>query len=251
MPVLGLYCERDTLAKEIENTILMLAARCQAAERKDGISDRADYELRRLPLLPGEAGAQTMAAPELLSALLLSCKAAGKAFNAAEKLWEEQPELPVIFIAEKAEEVFAALAHPFFHVVRAYALEQDLQAALRKIERSRPPAPKWQTFQGKNGLIRVKQKDILYLESERHEIRVHGKKEIFITSETLTQCEEKLKKAGFVRIHKSYLVNLYHVERMEKESLLLEGGERLFISRYRYPEVKTRFETYIRRLDFI
>lgn len=248
MPVLGLYCEREALAEEIGNTILMLAARCRTAERKDGMSYRADYELYRLPLLPGEAGAETGGAPEMLSALLLSCEAAGTAFEAAERLWEQ---LPVIFIAEKAEEVFAALAHPFFHVVRAYALEQDLQAALRKIEKSRPPAPKWQTFQGRNGLIRVKQKDILYLESERHEIRVHGKKEIFITSETLTQCEEKLKKAGFVRIHKSYLVNLYHVERMEKDSLLLEGGERLFISRYRYPEVKSRFETYIRRLDFI
>lgn len=248
MPVYGLYCEHNMLAAEIENTVQMLWAGKQTPDRESGAMYREDYGLCRLSSPSGKSMA---AVNGPLSGLFLSCESSKAAFDAAEKLWEEQPELPVIFIAGQAEEVFAALSHPFFHVVRAYALEQDLGAALRKLERSRTKVQRWQTFQGKTGMARVRQREILYLESERHEIRVHCKKETFITPETLTQCEEKLKGAGFVRIHKSYLVNLYHVERLEKESLLLDSGERLFISRYRYPEVKGRFENYIRRLDFI
>lgn len=183
--------------------------------------------------------------------LLLSDSTAQESFDHAEKIWAEQPRLFIIYVAREPEEVFAALAYPFFHVIRGYALEQDLRAAIRKMERTRPPGPQWQSFLCRNGLVRVKQKDILYLESDRHEIRIHCIDEILITTETLAQCEKKLGQSGIVRIHKSFLVNLYHVMRLEKECLTLDNGERIYISRYRYPEVKRKFEDYIRHLEFL
>ena len=110
---------------------------------------------------------------------------------------------------------------------------------------------RWQAFSTKNGMIRVKQKDILYIESDRHEILLHCAQEEILIGETLTWCEETLKGDGFVRIHKSFLANLYHVLRLEKDSLTLDTGRRLYISRYRYPEVRRQFEQYIRHLDFL
>lgn len=253
MPVLGLYCSRKSLAKEIENTVLALWARRRIKKADGEWTDTAEDVLRRLDSLT-ELTEKRSAAPgekEPVSWLILSCGTARETFETAEQLWEEQPSLPVIFIAQQAEEVFEALPYPFFHVVRAYALEQDLQAVLCKMERSRPRRPLLRIFQCKSGAVRVYQKAILYLESDRHEIRVHCETEVFSTSETLGQWEETLKAEGFIRIHKSFLVNLYHVGKLEKDNLLLDNGERLFISRYRYPEVKARFESYMRHLGFL
>ena len=56
---------------------------------------------------------------------------------------------------------------------------------------------------------------------------------------------------GFVRTDRSFLVNMYHIRCLERENLLLGNGERLYVSRRRYPEVKLAFENYIRHLDFI
>lgn len=239
MTVIGLCIADKTLSAETEHMIeLLLAGNAQKKESGDAES-WLDFTV------------QNPADLKTVSYLVLAGTADRESFAHAEEIWAEQPQLPIIFVAQEPEAVFAALPYPFFHVVRGYALEQDLGAAIRKMERVRPPVPRWCSFSCKNGLMRVKQKDILYLESDRHEIRIHCVREVLITSETLAQCEKKLEGAGFVRIHKSFLVNFFHVERLGKECLTLDSGEQIYISRYRYAEVKLQFEDYIRRLDFL
>lgn len=242
MTVIGLRIADEGLARETGRIIELLLAENERKKECGGVDERlssAGFEV------------QNPAKLQETSFLVLSEKTAQESFVCAEALWEERPWLSVIFIAQEPEAVFAALPYPFFHVVRGYALEQDLGATVRKMERVRPPAQRWCTFLCKGGLVRVKQKDILYLESDRHEIKIHCVQECLTTAETLGQCEKKLEGAGFVRLHKSFLVNFYHVARLEKDCAVLDGGERIYISRYRYPEVKLQFENYIRRLDFL
>ena len=197
---------------------------------------------------------------EKLDALILYTSESDGAFLTAERIWEQRKELPVIFVANSPEEVFAALSYPFFHVVRGYALEQDLEAALCKLNRIRRTVGAGvRSFvcrsvvggkQETEAAVRVSLRDILYIESRRHEIWVHCRTEVFITDQTLSYWEEELKKSGFIRVHKSFLVNLYHVRRLGRESVGLDSGDELLVSRYRYPEVKIRFEDYLRRAEF-
>lgn len=258
MPVIGFYCQDKKMAQEAEDAIRLLLAKRAAGSGEFASAESAgtDYEIRRLfspEEPPDESSGHSlrMLPDEPLSFLLLGCKTIKETVSVAEKLWIKRPSLSVICVISCAQDVFEALTHPFFHVVRGYALEQDLSAALQKMDRIRPFVPQLQFFQCRNGMAQVKRRDILYLESDRHEIKVHCTGKIFITVETLAQCEEKLKGKDFARIHKSFLVNFYHVSRMERESLVLDDGKRLYISRYRYPEVKRQFENYIRRLDFL
>lgn len=242
MPEIGVYCSQQELQKEIEKMLEQLLNRFWP-----------DYRLRRLPFdrqQPRRAEALSEACREL-ACLVFSSITREDTFALAETLWQQQPSLPVIFVAERMEDVFAALSYPFFHTVRAFALETDLQAAIRKLERLRPRLPAGHSFQCGTQIVRFFRKEILYLESDRHEIRIHLTKGMAETTEPLGQCEEKLKGAGFVRIHKSFLVNMYHIARLERDSLLMSNGERLYISRYRYGEVKLQFENYIRHLDFM
>ena len=245
MYLVGLYCENGDLLHEIKTVFNIV--RLKVSEN----GTRADYQLKNLAFLTEDWTLLW----ERMPFLILACGTADRTFAAAGALWENNPGLSIICVVQNPEEVFAALPYPFFHVVREFSMEQDLGAVLRKIERAGSLLPRWCTFQGKSELVRVRVKEILYLESDRHEIRVFMQKDMketsFLTVEILAQCEEKLRDFGFARIHKSYLVNLYHVAKLEKERLTLDCGRQLYISRHRYPEVKLQFEGYIRHLGFL
>ena len=244
MPRIGILCDRDEGKKEIRYSIEILAARegidCSVCcmDMGTGSGSKAEYEE-----LACRIGG--------LSCVVLCHRSRDTAFVWAERLWEQEPSLPVVYVAYRTEDIFAALGMPFFHTVRYFELEQDLRAALRKLGRIKVSAPGRIGFTRNGQLMLIPFREILYLESEHHEIRLHLEKEVLLVKETLAQCEEKLRGRGFVRTDRSFLVNMYHIRCLERENVLLDTGERLYVSRRRYPEVKLAFENYIRHLDFI
>ncbi|MCC0650303.1 LytTR family DNA-binding domain-containing protein, partial [Clostridioides sp. ZZV15-6598] len=58
---------------------------------------------------------------------------------------------------------------------------------------------------------------------------------------SLGKIEKDLKLDKFVRCHKSFIVNLSYVENIKPNIAILESGEEVPISRYRYKEVKEKF----------
>ncbi len=54
------------------------------------------------------------------SCVILSWKCRQEAFAWAEKAWGQDPGLLLLYVANSAEDIFAALQMPFFHTVRAF-----------------------------------------------------------------------------------------------------------------------------------
>lgn len=242
MPEIGILCSQSEEERTIMRTVELLALR-----------EGSDYSVRVVQEDKREEWKE-------LFCVILSWEERRRAFELAEMLWEEVPGLLIIYVARGTEDIFAALGMPFFHTARSYDLEQDLRAAFRKLGRLKIPLREKLGFTFSGRMLLVPRRDILYLESEHHDIHLHVLKaygtdfcgkEVLPVAETLSQCEGKLRGMGFARIHKSFLVNMYHIRCLEKETLLLDNGERLYISRRRYPEVKLQFENYIRHLDFL
>ena len=89
---------------------------------------------------------------------------------------------------------------------------------------------------------RVKLRDVLYLESrgrllclhtqapDRGETSFYGKME---------EEERRLAESGFVRVHKSYLVNMAHIRRLNYAEVLLDDGTALPVSQRKYPTIRT------------
>ena len=61
----------------------------------------------------------------------------------------------------------------------------------------------------------------------------------------LDEIEEELKGMGFVRIHKSFLVNLRYVDKISSYVLYLSNGRELSVPKARYPAVKKQYMQYI------
>ena len=64
-------------------------------------------------------------------------------------------------------------------------------------------------------LHQLKPAEILYIKSDKDYVCFHTTTRKFMFIDSLKSWEEKLSDVGFARIHKSYLVNLEHVERVE------------------------------------
>lgn len=79
--------------------------------------------------------------------------------------------------------------------------------------------------------------DILYAETYGRKVNVYTKQKVYDTHISLGEIEKKLNKEQFFRCHRGYLVNLQHIEGIEKEHLTIDGNQ-IPISRFKVKELK-------------
>jgi len=75
-----------------------------------------------------------------------------------------------------------------------------------------------------NRVVRVKIADILYVEGLKSYVAFHLRKEKILSLMTMKEVETKLKPYQFLRIHKSYIINLQHINYIEKGMVLLSDA---------------------------
>lgn len=95
-------------------------------------------------------------------------------------------------------------------------------------------------FGAQMGMIAYKK--VLYISSWEHTLS------IFCTDGTVQKCKGKLNDFAmwvrgntFMRCHQSFIVNMYHVEKMDGAELMV-AGERIPVSRRYHAEVKRRYQ---------
>ncbi|HKK10897.1 MAG TPA: LytTR family transcriptional regulator DNA-binding domain-containing protein [Bacteroidales bacterium] len=78
--------------------------------------------------------------------------------------------------------------------------------------------------------------EIYYLEATGDYVAIHTKGERYLKLQTMKYFEEQLEKTSFVRVHRSYIVNLDFIQRMEpytKDSwvVIMQNEARVYVSR--------------------
>lgn len=73
--------------------------------------------------------------------------------------------------------------------------------------------------------------DVYYLEAEGNYTYLHTKNESILINENLKQWQYRVEQMPLVRIHKSYLINMLHAQRWERNKVKLTNGEELVIGR--------------------
>jgi two-component system LytT family response regulator len=85
--------------------------------------------------------------------------------------------------------------------------------------------------------------DILYLDAADDYVKIHTKEGAFLKNKTMSYFEETLDRSLFVRCHRSYIINIQEVTRIdqnEKDShiALLKSGIKIPVSRNGYTKLK-------------
>jgi len=122
-------------------------------------------------------------------------------------------------------------------------IKDNYKAVLRNLADmlDKPGSVRKITLPGINGYGILDADDILFLTGEDNYTSFHFlKQKDMMVAKTLKEYETMLEQFGFMRIHKSTIVNLLHVKKVLKNedmAVLMSNGTRLEVSRRRMPEL--------------
>lgn len=127
-------------------------------------------------------------------------------------------------------------------VKREYLMEM-LEKAKRQI---RDAHPKMVTVSFQNMISKVDEKDILYVESDRHLIKIVTEDKTLVSYEKLSDFKQKLS-PSFVLSHKSFLVNMDKIKNLNSAEIILENDAAIPVSRSKFRECKDLYLEYLKR----
>ena len=152
----------------------------------------------------------------------------------------------VIFISNKEELVFQTFEVQPFRFIRKSELT-DLcpslvDSIIKELKRRSP-----QTFtitESGGDVFSFDARNILYVEAQRKECKIVTARKSTSIKMKFMDLEEVLKRYHFIRIHRSFLVNMDYIFRITKTSVILTNDEELPISRGSSNDLKQVFITY-------
>lgn len=89
-------------------------------------------------------------------------------------------------------------------------------------------------------IIDIPLDQIIYLEVMDHSVSIHAGEQ-YTLGATLTSLENQLEPHGFLRIHKSYLVNMAHIRKFRSRECLLADGTAIAVSEKNYSQQKQKY----------
>lgn len=105
----------------------------------------------------------------------------------------------------------------------------------------------WYIFACEGETVKLNYDDIIYIEARGHYIHIVSTKQNYELKESISQVSKELKRDDFFSIHRSYIINLKHVEKINKADCLMSNGVYVPVSRSNYQGLNKAFIHYYRR----
>lgn len=108
----------------------------------------------------------------------------------------------------------------------------------------RPATETVSTILVENGskLISLELKDVIYIEADKDYTWMHTATKSYLSNYGISQLEQRLAPANFLRVHRSFIVNIGHIKEMHKEGtsaqLITSNNKIINVSRTYMPELK-------------
>ncbi|MBN9380805.1 MAG: response regulator transcription factor [Chitinophagaceae bacterium] len=141
----------------------------------------------------------------------------------------------IILTTSKTDYAFDAFQyHVDDYLKKPFTYKRFLEA-VRKIQDQPPPIPAAITPQpsidmdflfikADDKLIRLKKDDILYMESMRDYVKFITSGKTYITYSTLKSMEEKLAGPSFIKVHRSYIININKIDDIRGNTIYVQGN---------------------------
>jgi len=154
---------------------------------------------------------------------------------------QKQFSVPVIYLTANADEATfnrAKITKPAAFISKPFK-QVDLQRAIelticRMAEKQTGPVSAVENsnnqhfilrdrifIRSRDKMIKIMVPDILYIEADRNYSQVFTRQKEFLLSLTLKAIEEKLPADIFVRIHRSYIINILQVEEVAESHVII------------------------------
>ena len=171
-------------------------------------------------------------------------------FELAELLKSVNPNVVVVFVSNLEHMVFNAFDVGAFYFVRKTCLESDLERALDSYEKKIRTSEKQFYFKTNDATHFIILGDILYFETIGHDVILHAvdQKQYHLKREKdnrIKLINEQLAEDGFIRVHKSYLVNYRYIHLIKHAEVILKNGVSIRINPKKVTEVRKEYQKFL------
>ncbi|MBO4496525.1 MAG: response regulator transcription factor [Clostridiales bacterium] len=178
--------------------------------------------------------------------------------DCAKAITELEPKVKIIFATAHSEYMANAFEiYAFDYLVKPFDMER-IGKTLGKIramsesgtkveEKPEPVHEEKLLIKGKEEINLVDVNDIIMIEKTDGMARIVTREEVFLTSQSLTALEERLDPEKFLRCHKSYIIRLDAIKKLEVYGrwtytvTLKDTTETALMTSEKYDEIKQRF----------
>lgn len=123
------------------------------------------------------------------------------------------------------------------------AFSQILGKAVKKLMQKKEKF--YLSIDVEGGTMRLDANQILFLESQKHNVMIHAESGDYLTQGPLKRFEELLAGKGFSKCHNAYLVNLRFVTGIVQNQVLLGSNQQLTLSRAKKKEFLNSLTDYM------
>lgn len=168
----------------------------------------------------------------------------------ARKIRAENETMQIIFITGFADYMQQGYDVAALHYLMKPVSSEKLAQVLSRAANQLAQRPKVCFIETPDEMLRIHMEELIYIEALAHSTelvlaRKQGSERIRVP-QSISSLEAKLSQ-DVVRCHRSYLVNLMHIERITKTEIHLDTNHKIPLSRRRYQEVNQRFITYYQK----
>ena len=167
--------------------------------------------------------------------------------------WEElqvhDPQTSVIYMSRYVQLYIEEIFEKTFYlggILTKPIKTEYLQKSLERIRlKKENEAGKLMIRCNRRGIL-IPVHEIIYLESQLHKVNIVLENKEYQCNERLAVLENYLDER-FVKIHKSYLVNMNYISEFSGSEMILRTGQRIPISKNRYADTKEKIIEYFKK----
>jgi DNA-binding LytR/AlgR family response regulator len=149
-------------------------------------------------------------------------------------------DLPIIYVTANTDEATfnrAKSTRPYAFIskpIKNIDLQRAIELTISRIaENQKPAVPEQHSeetpfilndrifVKHKEKMVKIYLEDIFYIEAERNYCRIFAKNKEYLLATTLKIMEDKLPSRHFIRVHRSFLVNLAQIDEVGENNLLI------------------------------
>lgn len=176
------------------------------------------------------------------------------------QIMQKSFNIPIIYLTANADEAHftrAKTTNPYAFISKPFK-KLDLQRAIELTENrvkneknsENPAKEKSDPFilsdcifvKHLEKMVRIDIKDILYIEAERNYCRIYSKLKEYLLVMTLKDLDEKLPSKHFIRVHRSFIVNLSQIDELATSHIVI-GKKAIPVSKALKDELLNRLHT--------
>lgn len=162
--------------------------------------------------------------------------------DTARKIRKVDSKMEIIFITsliDYVQEGYEVRAYRYLlKPIELEELKKHVLTCIKEVEKNKN---NYILIKNKSNTYKISSNEIMYVEVQKKDMLIHTINKNFDVNYSLEKIEKDLNLDKFIRCHKSFLVNLSYVENIKPNVVVLESGEEVPVSRYRYKDVKERF----------